>query len=326
MPRRVFLLSLLFVLLGASAFDPGTRPRERNAILISWDGALREHVHGDIARGKLPNLAKLARMGALVDMDVTGHQTDTKAGHAEMLTGYGPALTGVYSDGKFDPIPRGYSIFERLTQAFGKQGITTIMLTGKDHNLGSRGPGLLSHGEPFYLVRPDITVWDGDEMRPASVVGEKAVRYIREYAKKGRFFLFIHFADIDLSGHGHGEASQAYDSAMVECDGWLGRIMTELETQGIDRRTLLYVSADHGFEVGAKNHANAPHIFLAANDPSVATAGQQRDIAPTILRAMGVELNKIVPALPGRPLGNRAARAPNGLKPEQFPDSNHREH
>jgi hypothetical protein len=66
---------------------------------------------------------------------------------------------------------------------------------------------------------------------------------------------------------------------------------------------LVYVSADHGFEVGTKNHRNAPHIFLATSDPSVSQAGQQRDITPTILRAMGVDLAKISPALPGRPLG-----------------------
>lgn len=301
MQRRILLFVL--VLLGAAAFNAKTRPEERNAILISWDGALREHVRNDLARGKLPNLARLAKLGALVDIDVTGHQTDTKAGHAQMLTGYNPALTGVYSNGNFDPIPSGYSIFERLHQAFGKQGITTIMLTGKDHNLGSRGPGLLSHGEPYFLVRPGITVWDGDQMRPASVVGEKAVNYIRGYARKGRFFLFIHFADVDLGGHRSGEGSEAYDSALVECDRWLGKILTELETQGIDGRTLVYVSADHGFDVGTDHHGNAPHIFLATSDPSVAQAGQQRDIAPTILRAMGVDLDKVSPPLPGKALG-----------------------
>jgi len=112
MKPRILLVA--FVLLAASAFNPKTpktRPDERNAILISWDGALREHVRANLARGKLPNLARLAAMGALVDVDVTGHQTDTKAGHAQMLTGYDPALTGVYSNGKFDPIPSGYSIF-----------------------------------------------------------------------------------------------------------------------------------------------------------------------------------------------------------------------
>ena len=291
------------MLVAAAGFNPKTRPAERNAILISWDGALREHVRGDLARGKLPNLARLVRSGALVDLEVTGHQTDTKAGHAQMLTGYGPALTGVYSDGKFDPIPRGYTIFERLHQALGPHAITTIMLTGKDHNLGSQPPGLLRHGEPFFLARRGITVWDGDHMRPAGVVGEKAVNYVRTYAKKGRFFLFIHFADVDLAGHRDGEGSAAYDSALVECDRWLGKIMAELESQGIDGRTLVYVSADHGFDVGAKNHTNAPHIVLATSDPTVAHAGQQRDITPTILHAMGVDLTKIAPALPGKPLG-----------------------
>jgi len=301
MRLRIFLLA--FLVFGVAAFNPKTRPAERNAILISWDGALREHVRADLAQGKLPSLAKLVRSGALVDLDVTGHQTDTKAGHAQMLTGYDPALTGVSSNSKFNPIPRGYSIFERLTQAFGKQGITTLMLTGKDHNLGSAPPGLLSHGEPYSLVRPGITVWDGDQMRPASAVGAKAVHYIRTYANKGRFFLFIHFADIDLAGHRSGEGSEAYDHALVECDLWLGKVMTELESQGSDGRTLVYVSADHGFEVGTKNHGNATHIFLATSDPSVAQAGQQRDIAPTILQAMGVDLAKITPALPGKPLG-----------------------
>jgi len=293
------------MVLAVAAFKSQTPPVERNAILISWDGALRDHVRDDLARGKLPNLAKLVRGGALVDLDVTGHQTDTKAGHAQMLTGYDPPLTGVYSNGRFNPIPSGYSIFERLHQAFGKRGLTTIMLTGRDRNLGSQPPSLLRNGEPYFLVRPGIAVWDGDQIRPASAVGAKAVKYIRDYAGKGRFFLFVHFADIDFAGHRDGEGSVAYDEALIECDRWLGKMMTELETQGIDGRTLIYVSADHGFEVGTKNHGYAPHIFLATSDPSVSAAqgGQQRDITPTVLRAMGVDIAKITPALPGQPLG-----------------------
>ena len=41
---------LLFVaiLLATSAFKPETRPEQRNAILISWDGALREHVRANV--------------------------------------------------------------------------------------------------------------------------------------------------------------------------------------------------------------------------------------------------------------------------------------
>ncbi|MCR4403678.1 MAG: hypothetical protein NUW12_13100, partial [Firmicutes bacterium] len=38
------------------------------------------------------------------------------------------------------PIPKGYTIFERLEDAFGDDGIATIMITGKGGNLGSLGP------------------------------------------------------------------------------------------------------------------------------------------------------------------------------------------
>jgi predicted AlkP superfamily pyrophosphatase or phosphodiesterase len=130
-----------------------------------------------------------------------------------MLTGYDPTLTGVLSNGKFNPIPSGYSIFERLHQAFGKQGITTIMLTGKDHNLGSQPA---RPAQPRRALLPGSSGHHGVGWRPdaaSSVVGERAVNYIRSYASKGRFFLFIHFADIDFCGHRYGEGSEAYDRA-----------------------------------------------------------------------------------------------------------------
>jgi predicted AlkP superfamily pyrophosphatase or phosphodiesterase len=290
------------VLLAASAFKPQTRPEQRNAVLISWDGASREHVRGNIEKGKLPNLARLAREGALVDIEVTGHGTDTKPGHAQMLTGYDPNLTGVYSNSKFGPIPRGYSIFERLREAFGKEGVATIMLTGKAANLGSQGPDTGFAREPFFLVRQGITVWDGDRIRSANAIGDKALRYIDRYAGKGRFFLFVHFPDVDVAGHTHGEESSEYDRALAECDSWLGRIMAELESQGIAERTLVYLSADHGFDPGTKRHTAATHIFLGTNDAKVRTYGEQRDIAPTVLSAMGVDLSKITPRLPGKVL------------------------
>jgi hypothetical protein len=301
-PQHVRLIAFALALVCASAFKRDVPRDQRNAILISWDGALREHVRRDLAQSKLPNLARLVEHGSLVDIDVVGHQTDTKAGHAEMLSGYGPQATGVYSDSNYRPIPRGYTIFERLRQAFGRDAVTTIMVTGKDHNLGSRGAGLVRGAEPFHFSRSGITVWDGDRNRPASAVGKKAVDYIDRFAGKGRFFLFVHLPDADWTGHAYGENSEEYDRALVECDRWLGAILDALSRKGVDDRTLVYVTADHGFEVGARQHGDAPHIFLATNHAGV-RAGQQRDIAPTVLSAMGVDPSKISPALPGKVLG-----------------------
>jgi predicted AlkP superfamily pyrophosphatase or phosphodiesterase len=295
--RPVFLA----LLLATTAFKPATRPEQRNAILISWDGALREHVRASVEKGRMPHLARLCREGALVDLDVTGHMTDTKPGHAQMLTGYDPNLTGVWSNSKFGPIPAGYSIFERLHQSFGKDGLATIMLTGKGPNLGSQSPDNGFPSEPFYLVRPAITVWDGDRIRSANNIGDKALRYIDRFAK-GRFFLFIHFPDVDVAGHTHGEDSVEYDRALGEVDAWLGKIMAKLEDQHLADRTLVYVSADHGFDQGTKRHSAATHIFLGTNDAKVKTYGEQRDIAPTVLAGMGVDVSKIVPRLPGKVL------------------------
>jgi hypothetical protein len=50
-------------------------------------------------------------------------------------------VTGVYSNRKrYQPIPEGYTIFERLKKQFGDAGIETLMITGKMQNLGTRGP------------------------------------------------------------------------------------------------------------------------------------------------------------------------------------------
>lgn len=300
--RLVAFATCVLVLASTSAFKPTTPPTSRNAILISWDGALREHVRAALAHGKLPHLARLAGAGALVDIEVTGHQTDTKAGHAQMLTGYGPELTGVHSNGRFNAIPAGYTVFERLHQRFGQTGITTVMLAAKDHNLGSQAKSLLSNAEPYHLARQGITVWDGDKLRSANRVGDRALAYIDRYANKGRFFLFVHFKEIDAVGHRYGESSDEYDRALVLCDAWLGTMLDQVDQAGIADRTLVYVTADHGFDLGSKTHGRASHIFLASNDPRIKGPGEQRDITPTVLDAMGVDLATIVPALPGRAL------------------------
>ncbi len=112
---------------------------DKNAILISWDGIQRAHLKECISRNEMPNLQALIKEGKMVDIDVT-HVTDTKAGHSQMLTGYDPEVTGVFSNGKFKPIPVGYTIFERLESALGKDKIATVMLTGKTHHIGNCAP------------------------------------------------------------------------------------------------------------------------------------------------------------------------------------------
>jgi len=330
-PRLVLTLLLLF---STTAFKPSTPPRQRSAILISWDGALREHVNDCLKRNQMPNLAQLIKEGRMVDIEVSDHVTDTRAGHAQMLTGYDPSVTGVVSNAIFRPIPLGLSIFERLQQAFGKKDIATIMVTGKAMGLGPGGPKISAEaeaaspnqtsdedekqarkvekmrlageqnvlGQPFHLIKGMLTAWDGDMPRDARGVGQKALAMIDKFGPRGRFFLFLHFGDVDVNGHKYGEGSQEYNDALVTLDTWLGRMVAQLKTDGLYDHTAVYITADHGFDVGTTHHSKATHIFLASNDAQVTSAGEQRDITPTVLQAMGVDIGKITPALPGKSL------------------------
>lgn len=319
---RLFLAAV--VLLGTTAFKSATPPRDRNAILISWDGALREHVQDALKRGQLPHLAHLIKEGRIVDVEVTGHATDTRPGHAQMLTGQDPEVTGVYTNSRYRPIPLGLSLFERLHQTFGKKGIATIMLTGKPMGLAPGGPRLSPDsgkvdtpsrrserirleneqnvaGQPFHLIKDTLAYWDGDTTRDALRVGNKTLTVLDRFVA-GRFFLFIHFGDADVAGHTFGEDSQEYDQALVALDGWLGRIVDRLKAKHVYHRTAVYVTADHGFDVGTTHHGQATHIFMAGNDPGLVQYGEQRDIAPTVLHALGVDLSKLTPPLPGKTL------------------------
>jgi hypothetical protein len=113
--------------------------RPGNVILIGWDGCQREHMQQCLARGELPALKQLAAEGRLVTIDIRG-TTDTKAGWSQILTGYDPPITGVYSNGRYQPVPEGYSLFERLKARFGADDFAAVAVIGKKAHCGEFDP------------------------------------------------------------------------------------------------------------------------------------------------------------------------------------------
>ena len=127
------VLAVLVCPLGAAVEHP------QNVILIGWDAAQREHVEQCLARKELPSLQRLIDQGKYVKIDVEG-TTDTKAGWSQILTGYSPEVTGVYSNGRFLPVPKGLSIFERLENNFGADKFVTVAVIGKKQHCGEINP------------------------------------------------------------------------------------------------------------------------------------------------------------------------------------------
>jgi predicted AlkP superfamily pyrophosphatase or phosphodiesterase len=335
--RRV--CALLFFVSPALAADP-----PRNVIVIGWDGCQRNHLKDMIAGNEVPNLMALAAEGKLVDVDVTTAATDTKAGWTQILTGYAPEKTGVYNNSRYQPIPEGYTVFERLENFFGPSNIDTVAVIGKKGHVDNDPPRRVPYAEwqarEQKQKRVDRAKPGRGNLQGGQVVEENGQKFVQvpgkpwfnasktmdlfvngleqnervaqlamaeiEKRKDHRFFFFIHFAPPDHPGHGFGENSPEYTAGIRSDDEWTGKIIAKLKELGLYDRTLIYVTADHGFNEGQSGHSYAPYVFLATNDKLVTRDGNRMDVAPTVLKRFGLDLSTCQPALDGVPFDEPA--------------------
>ncbi|MFA5339791.1 MAG: alkaline phosphatase family protein [Candidatus Omnitrophota bacterium] len=296
MKKFVFFLALCAaVSIAAPSYALGLNERPRDIILIGWDGSQLNHVKECLDRGELPNLKKLSSEGSFVEIEVRGHQTETEPGFAQILTGYDDETSGVRSNDKYQAIPKGYTIFERLEDHFGHDKFVTVALVNKGHRLNSGTPD-----KPYYNAGKAADVFINGLNEDRKVASE-AERLLEEY--KGRpFFFFLQFAAADKTGHEFGENSKEYNDALISCDKLTGDIVKKLKSLKLYGRTIIYVTADHGFDEGQKGHGYAPYVFMATNDPRGINQGFEADVTPTILDRFGVDTGKISPPLDGKPL------------------------
>jgi predicted AlkP superfamily pyrophosphatase or phosphodiesterase len=176
------------------------------------------------------------------------------------------------------------------------------LLLGGHKRILDRAEVLYQPGEPYYYTQHACDVFENGLIED-DVVGERALALLEQY-RGTPFFFFIHFAEVDHSGHRHGENSAEYEAALKSGDRWLGKIEDKLAALGLTDSTLILVTADHGFDEGLKAHKDAPFVFLGTNDPDIARNGMRQDITPTILDRLGVDLEGIFPPLDGVALGD----------------------
>lgn len=340
--KKVCLTALLVILLAGCA----TAKEAPNIVVIGWDGSQRDHVKEMLSRNELPNLAALSREGRMVDIDITNGATDTKAGWTQIFTGYTAEITGVYNNRTYRPIPEGYSVFERAEAHCGADNIDTVAIIGKKNHIGKASPKTIPYerwlariekqrqaspkkgrkmarrpheiveeggkkfvtfpGEPWQTASAKMDVFVNG-LNTNEKVGTRALEELGKRKNK-RLLMFIHFPDPDHPGHKYGENSQEYTDALKDDDRWTGQIIDKLKQIGVYEKTLVYVVVDHGFDEGQKGHRYAPYVFLAGNDPAVTRDGDRMDIAPTILKRLGIDVAKIDPPLTGTPLDEPAER------------------
>jgi hypothetical protein len=360
--RFVFALGVIALTAAVPGASLAAGPEQpRNIILFGWDGAQREHVQQCLDGKELPTLQKLIDEGTMVEIDIEG-KTDTKAGWSQIMSGYYPEVTGVYSNRVYQPIPKGLSIFERLEKHFGPDEFVTVAVIGKKGHCGEINPprkvrldakgeqarqapagkkkqnkkqtaqpgynepqgnvieedGVkyrIIPGSPYYNMYTALEVWEFGLMQDQKV-GTRAIELLDKYKDKP-FFFFVHFAEVDHSGHKHGENSKEYNDALISNDLWTGRIIEKLKSLGLYDKTVVYVTADHGFNEDGTGHSFAPYVFLGTNDTKVIRNGRRQDVAPTILARFGMDLGSIKPPLDGISLTKPDNRPPAKIVPPQ---------
>jgi len=293
----LLLVVAVAVMTGCSGLGPLVIPEEAadKVILVGWDAVQREHLQEMIARNEVPVLMGLAAQGALVDIDITVGRTDTKCGWAQILTGHRPEVTRVHNNKRYAPIPEGLTVFERLERFRGGDDIFTGAVIAKLRHIDNE-----PEGTPYSLTQHHMDLFQNGLHDRENVVRE-ALRQLDLHGQ-GDFFLFVHFYEADNAGHFFGENSPEYEEAIRQMDESTGEILAKLEELGIADVTLVYITADHGFDEGLTTHADAPHIFLATNDPEVEGPGNRLDIGPTILDRFGIPMRYLSPRPDGRPL------------------------
>jgi len=292
-----------------------------NYIVVGWDGVQRDHFKScynkelpECSDG-LPNIKELSD-DKIYNLTVTNGATATKPGWAQILTGYNAEISGVLTNSEYQPIPEGYTIFEKLENYFGRDNISTIFISGKSENLGGTCVGEQNglgetekKGQPYCKTKINIDLFEAKNLSNENVAN-RAIEAIEQYKDK-KFFAFFHFPEPDAVGHKDSENSTEYSKGIISDDILLGNIIKKLKDLKIMDKTYVIVVSDHGFDENEKSHNNAPFVIYASNDDKIIRSGDRKDITPTILKKYGISLDKIdsAPKVDGLTLAEKDSRS-----------------
>ena len=274
-----------------------------NIVLISID-TLRADRLGcyGYRNAETPHLDKLASEGILFEQAFTPVPLTLPA-HVSLLTGAYPAAHGVHDNGEALP-----GSFPTLAEHLHSLGFRTGAFIGSfilDRRFGLAKGFDLYNGE-FHLNRAS-----GSDPGTIQIRGDQVEASAEDWIAKqasGRFFVFIHFFDL------HGPyllppvwrsrfPNRIYDGEVSFVDDLIGRFWSKVKEEGLEKRTLLVITADHGEGLG--DHGERNHGFFLYNAttrvplivrfPDSRSAGRRIttlvrliDVAPTLCSLVGV--------------------------------------
>lgn len=292
------------VYLGSTAL--AAEPTNRNLVLITLDTVRADYLscNGSTSM-KTPHLDALARDG--VNFTRTRASVPlTLPSHASIFTASYPPSHTVRDNGTFR-LP-GDQV--TLAEVLKGEGYETVAFVGSfvlDRRFG------LAQGFDLYDDRTwsDVAMLENLEAeRDAGAVFAAFRRWLDERGEGSPFLAWIHFYDPHApyeppEPFGSRYPDDPYAGEIAYTDDIVGRLVGELQSEGLGLETIVAVVGDHGEGLG--EHAEGTHSLLIYNStlhvpmliraPGLIPAGtvvngltRTIDLAPTLLDLMGVDV------------------------------------
>jgi predicted AlkP superfamily pyrophosphatase or phosphodiesterase len=239
-------------------------------VIVSIDG-LRPDA---LSRCDAVNIQALAARGAYTWDARTIMPSNTLPAHVSMLSAYPPEVHRILWD-DYRPA-RGRISVPTLFTAVRATGLRSVMVVGKSKFDHFKDTGVV---DTYVLAQSD---------------DEVAWRAAAE-AQSGFNLMFVHFPDVDLSGHSRSWMSTTYMERVVHADQAVGHLLSALPWW-----TSVILTSDHGGGSRANNHGSADPIDMTipwvVSGPGtlrgyrLSTAVHTTDTAATAAWLLGIEL------------------------------------
>jgi choline-sulfatase len=280
-----------------------------NVVLITLDTTRADHL-GCYGYGgaRTPNLDGLARDGVLFSQAASVAPL-TQPAHSSIMTGMYPTHHGVRINGNTALSQEQQTLAEVLSE----KGYATGAFIGAFVLDGRWG---LNQGFQVYDDQFDLEKYKhldlGSVQRPANRVVDTALAWL-EGRKQAPFFAWIHLYDAHTpyeppepfrSEFGPRGMAGLYDGEIAFADEQVGRCVSWLRANGLDKKTVVVVIGDHGEGLGSHGEGTHGYFvydhtmrvpFLAAT-PFAELRGVRVDsqvsavdLFPTLLALSGIE-------------------------------------
>lgn len=301
MKKAAWALALL-----VASFSCSGKPH--NVILISIDTLRADYLRLYHREGvATPALERIAKESFVFE-DVSTTSPFTLPSHAALFTGRYPFANGVRDNESGSLDLRETTLAEVLRESgFRTGGFAGAIVLAESTGIAQ---GFEHYDDVF--AESDARFSDlGGVQKPAGRVLDGFRRWLRKISPEDRFFAFLHFYDPHapyepparfLPG-GERSLDARYRGEIAYVDSVVGKVDELLKSRGLEKTTLLVVTADHGEmlgEHGEEGHGffvyqpvlQVPLLIRVPGESGARLSGiaQLTDVMPTVLDLAGLEV------------------------------------